>query len=724
MASSHDDLLQRAIELARSGQREEARQLLAQVLRVDAQNETAWLWLGAVLTRPEDRIRCLQQVLTINPRNEMAARGLRALGVEPPPPPPPESGVPRPDPAAIAEARRRADLVLTDLRHEIDAGRLELAWAAPDAERRTARLPLYMRVDPLAVAIVGSIAVVVLVVVLASTILGMIRPVQRGVAPQVAQGVLPTPTTQPTPRPTRTPTPVGAGVIEPTLPAGNAPRGDLRFGLTPTAIYINTPHPALPRLSDAITAYAQGRYQDALELIAQVRENGDESIDGYYYEVMSLIGLERFDDARARLTVALGRNENFAPLHVAEGILLARAGAVERARVSFERARDIDPLYLRTYLELADLSLAEGDYDSAQAQIDAARATNRYSYDVNLLVAEGEIALARGDVARAVALGNLAFYIDPGAEDVVVFLARSRIEFGAIGAAVIGLEDYLADANPASARAWALLGTAYGLQDRFDEGFLAYQRALQLSENVTEALIARGYFYMEQRQVQNAFDDFEAALASEPGSRDALAGHAMTGIELGQFEAAIADLEKLRANLTPPDPNLETLYVRALLGARRYADVITVSSAALNLALDEGQRAALFEARGWAYFNQDDLASADRDIRQALAIEQTGTRLFYQANILLAQGQLDQAASALEWLLFWDQSFDYPFSADAAALLADARSQIEARDATPTPTPTITPFPTSTPRPTATPFPTATPRPTATPAATATSASP
>jgi len=76
-----DDLLKQGIAALNEGRRAEARRFLAQVVQQDEHNEMAWLWLsGAVDTDAERRV-CLENVLKINPNNNMAKRGLERLGV-------------------------------------------------------------------------------------------------------------------------------------------------------------------------------------------------------------------------------------------------------------------------------------------------------------------------------------------------------------------------------------------------------------------------------------------------------------------------------------------------------------------------------------------------------------------------------------------------------------------------------------------------------------------
>jgi len=71
--------LNQAIIAAKAGQKTEARRLLEAVLDADERNEQAWLWLGSVVESDEERTICLENVLTINPGNEIARKGLASL---------------------------------------------------------------------------------------------------------------------------------------------------------------------------------------------------------------------------------------------------------------------------------------------------------------------------------------------------------------------------------------------------------------------------------------------------------------------------------------------------------------------------------------------------------------------------------------------------------------------------------------------------------------------
>ncbi len=103
--------LQQAITAIKSGDKATGKQLLIEVIKADPNNETAWLWMTNVVSSDVERIRCLQNVLKINPNNEAAKKGLatiqqRQASQQPPkvePPPKPTEPPPKPEPIKQVE---------------------------------------------------------------------------------------------------------------------------------------------------------------------------------------------------------------------------------------------------------------------------------------------------------------------------------------------------------------------------------------------------------------------------------------------------------------------------------------------------------------------------------------------------------------------------------------------------------------------------------------------
>jgi hypothetical protein len=89
MPANTDAMIRAAADAVKNGKKSDARALLEKVLEVDERNEQAWMWMSGVVDNPEDQKLCLENVLAINPNNQQARQGLKALGGASTPPPAP-----------------------------------------------------------------------------------------------------------------------------------------------------------------------------------------------------------------------------------------------------------------------------------------------------------------------------------------------------------------------------------------------------------------------------------------------------------------------------------------------------------------------------------------------------------------------------------------------------------------------------------------------------------
>ena len=78
-----DDALQRSIVMIKSGDYEGGADILYSLVDLEPENELAWLWLAACIENTDEKIVCLNQVLAINPENEVAQEALDQLMLSP-----------------------------------------------------------------------------------------------------------------------------------------------------------------------------------------------------------------------------------------------------------------------------------------------------------------------------------------------------------------------------------------------------------------------------------------------------------------------------------------------------------------------------------------------------------------------------------------------------------------------------------------------------------------
>lgn len=201
-------LLRQGIAAVTAGRAEQARQLLSKVIELDPDNEKAWLWMSGVVT-DEERVACLKEVLAVNPHNEYARLGLKALLAEP---------------SATDQERPDASVEEAAVSEPSSPAEVEVLAAADVASRRTKRAcALYSGLSLLALV---TCAVCGVAVALSGTLVatGPFQAEPTAMPPKVGtQTAMATATAAPapvftfpptfTPSPTNTPVPTNTLVV-------------------------------------------------------------------------------------------------------------------------------------------------------------------------------------------------------------------------------------------------------------------------------------------------------------------------------------------------------------------------------------------------------------------------------------------------------------------------------------------------------------------------------
>jgi hypothetical protein len=190
--------LRQGIAAAKAGDAERARELLLQVVDADEYNEQAWLWLSSVVESDADREVCLENVVAINPDNNLAKAGLvhlRTRKMPPPPSPEPEPAPPPPQPewppareqpAAVAQVSEPAaefdDLLEERLATEVEKAAAQAGTKEKPRRRESGgRLRLLFRAAS-ALALVGLGLLVVAIAAMFVLRIGPFDPSRRDYA--------------------------------------------------------------------------------------------------------------------------------------------------------------------------------------------------------------------------------------------------------------------------------------------------------------------------------------------------------------------------------------------------------------------------------------------------------------------------------------------------------------------------------------------------------------
>jgi tetratricopeptide (TPR) repeat protein len=264
-------LRQQGIAAAKAGQKDEARRLLQQSIRLEPDNEAAWLWMASIAAERRERLFCLYKLLEINPNNEAGLQALGRLGLtrdqlaeqlgqtpaatetsaDP-------SGVPIPDAQRLAEAQSQVDMIVREYLAPIQSNVKYVHKTRQRAgERDVVLLRVYVAVGAV-VVLVGLVIGLYLVAVntpeIASVLFAPTPTITNTPAPPTL-----TPTNTPGVTPTPSLTPLVTLTASPTVPPEirAAPQD---IPPTPTDIY---PSISERTLRGAVALLDQNRYDIA-----------------------------------------------------------------------------------------------------------------------------------------------------------------------------------------------------------------------------------------------------------------------------------------------------------------------------------------------------------------------------------------------------------------------------------------------------------------------------
>lgn len=762
--------LQQGIAAARGGQPERARGLLQQAVRLDPQNETTWLWLSSVARDDQERLFCLKQLLTINPENDFALKGLRALGAEP---------VAASQPVVASGVPVLSEDKYSRLQGEIDA----LVHAYTPVPRQTNGATWARRTRGrygeggaqrlrVAVLVAAALGVVVLVAVVAVAGLGLsgLLDDEEGVAVGMRSIFTATPTLTPTATPGgATPTPFRQPMaVPPTVLPTGLPQGSV-YGATATPIFPPL-DPNVQLIDGAIDHYSIGDYPNAIGTLDAERERSSPHCypPVVYYQAMSYAaqgGTQNLNRARQLLEDALAytpEDVRFSTCQDAPLVLTGLAhvrrlqGRASDAVTLADQALADEPGLIAATVEKARALRDLGRPDEARSVVN--EALTAAPHDTNLLVLGAELALQESQLGAALDLVGRALVINPLLQDALRLQAQIYLQLAGGTSGQAREEYYGLAARGAETLLLYYAGDPYGhlylAQARIGEGKddfaeAALTRVIEAGPDlpndsrdvVDTAHALRGDLYYRRGQLTAAREDLEHVAFQDPVALERLVEIAL---RMGDYPTAARYIDELVA-VEPREPGTR------LLQARLYVEICTFVPGVVSCdygdmveLLDDAFIGGLSTARdradAYSYRGQARTYLAERqagardvaevqaayraaldDVERALSVRETAVDHYTRGLILEALGRPREAQLAYAWVAYWDGIYAYPFAETLDARLSQLEETLA--QATEEAEPTVTPGPASatpTPEATADPELTATPTLTPTPAATAT----
>ena len=582
------ELRQQGILAAKAGQREEARRLLQQAIRLEPTSETAWLWLASVARDVREREFCLKRILELNPSHPQALQGMAALRSQqqptapqtpaatpptaasapelparPPDPyrieaeqrraaPPSDNeimsrppGVPLPPAERLADAQRLAETLMRDTQATPPANNIRWVRRARNRAGEGDALRWRLRLGA------ATAAAVVALLLVACGLIALSPAAQLVVfGPSATPSPTPTFTLTPTPglTPTPSPTPQRSPTASPTppsdlRPANGAPR--------PTALY---PDAKLgSSFEDAIHALERGDAAAALPVFTAERVRQQENASAlfqpapYYYEALANLQLGRLRSA----LIALDH---------AEDAMTPRTTPNERALIASG--------YAQAYLALAqqahDQRIASQFRDySERALVAARRAVGCALSDEATATPEpgpavcdpalaapylvtARIYAMRDSYAQALQTLDDALAVDALSNNTLLLLEKGQIYLAQRHFADAGQQAYLARyVDPTSEGAYRLGITASLAQNHPGDAVLLAQDWLIAYPGSSEAWRALGDARAAEGNPDLALVAYAQALQGGPPAQRAAAYAARAAIRQasGQTSQALEDLD-------------------------------------------------------------------------------------------------------------------------------------------------------------------------------------
>lgn len=613
--------LMQGIEAARAGNKDEARGLFQNTLRLDPQNEAAWLWMSSVARDNRERLFCLQNVLQINPQNETALKSVQALGVDPATliqqaqaqsrqTAAPVGGSVAPSSAVPALPADHLNAILPQVDEfmrnyqPLPMSAEETEWGLKSGLRYGEALARRRQVTRYAVIGGAGLLILACLIGIAALLLGgEDAGLQIASRPTLTPSFTPTHTATATPGVTNTPSPEPANPVPTFAPPAGLPRGN-PVASTVTPVFPNVSAGLGQEFGQAVEFYSIGQYDEAFPVFVaeQSRLSSANQCDPvtYYFHIIGLAeqgGRANLRDARALYEQSLGRTgtdcDNSPVLYAAACFTDYRQYIESPDEDLFNRAMgwctaSLDempsqPIVLAA-TTLARLHLLAEEPDYLQATSILQRSLVTWPADLNLLLTLADVELARGDLNNALNYISQALYVDPVSEPALqkrveayltiaagVETSDSQRSIQLYGTAVIWSQEYLIF-YPGAPEAYVLLARARIGENNLDLAENALTQVIEVRHTLPErnqAAVRQAYdlranIEARQYRYQEALADIEVLLQTTPNDLALIRRQSNYAYNMGRYALALEGLNSVLASDTLSDSERNTLEMRRL----------------------------------------------------------------------------------------------------------------------------------------------------------------
>jgi tetratricopeptide (TPR) repeat protein len=539
VADSTSTTLTEAIAAARAGNRSEARELLARLLRADSSNVEYWIWMSAVVESPRERKYCLESALRLDPTNRAALRGLAIIGAR------------KPDEAELAST--------TQIPHrKFKFGLEEIEEEAPEEEpqptleitqKPTPKPPADLPWKTIGMAAAGLLligAIILFLPQIKSTIESLFEKDYSGTAAELPPiGGTMTSTFMPGTS-TATPVPAATRVMRTPIPT--------EFAGTPLAMLVENSPTSTPMIGvtprsyeayDAgISALLDGDYETALSYFDQILESEPKAADVHYFRGEALRLSGKPGSAIGAYDSAVNSNADYTPAYIGRARAFLARDQDENALVDYESALRREPLLTEIHIDL-------GKYYSSRKLWLKLESTMQESIELGVTTPRIYIFLSEAQLNLGNYKGALENALTGSAEDPSLLegylaVGRAYVSWGVnsfdtsyFAASLWPLQTYTTYQSE-DHRGWAAYARAQAGLGNLEGALEAANKSLQINEKYAPAYIARAIVNLNYGNYQLALDDLLLASRYGQETYDLLFHLADAHIHLGHYEDAIS----------------------------------------------------------------------------------------------------------------------------------------------------------------------------------------
>ena len=485
-----EKMLDEAQAALENGDKGRARDLLTRLIKTNRDNIQYWLLMSASVETNKERIFCLNEALRVDPHNQLARRGLAALGA-----------YPLDETLAVPLAFQKRNW--------------EAALFSPVPQTKRTRR---------AVIQVG-LAMVVLAVIVGAVTLAI--NFGRG-TPAIKLGFgFSTPTIGPSVTFEATSSPVVRSVT-PTFMGPTPLSMLLAVTYTPTPLYVNTPH-NLEDYNRGLKMMKDGNWSLALISFQNAAAAAPASPDLFYYMAEVYRILKKYPEASQNYEKSIQVNPNFAPAYLGRALLKLETNPkqADAARADVDKAISLDPSYFDAYLELASLKIAAKD--GKEALTDLATAADLNSASALLYYERAQAQLLTGATAQALTDARQSMQLDRTFLPIYRVLSEALRAEGQVNQTQGLLEMYI-QYVPDDTQALLWLGEAYAKNGNLQAAKTILDQVLKMDAASFDARLQRGLVELDLGNAKSAADDLSLAWQTNPNSFPATLGRARASL--------------------------------------------------------------------------------------------------------------------------------------------------------------------------------------------------